>query len=166
MSKEKSKEEAEDRRYTIASILSVIQLYLMLLRDKADPLIILGYTLFFIIMFVFYTIQRGQDEAAKNLEDRQRQFDKLPLQFYQNHFAYHINTEQLSFPFAKIYKIILFGSNTKTQSLNIYYDTDKVYTFYGDMEEWEYLLTKLGAYYKFTIQTNENKQVLYQTKIS
>lgn len=185
MSEEESKNKNEEIKTVIVMTITSIQLLLVSVRDKVISSELLFYGILMIVIFMavlmIITVVDTRNDKQEIYKNRQQNKDiaygdkefskivyttKSALLFSQNYFTYHISTEQMVFPFSKIHKIILFGSNPKTQSLNIYYDTDKVYTFYSDMEEWSYLLTKLASYYKFAIQNNENKQILYQSKIS
>jgi hypothetical protein len=88
------------------------------------------------------------------------------IHFSFNQFTYTDNNETQSFQLASIYKIVLFGNNSQNKSLNIYYDKDKIYTFYSDMKDWIVLLERLNAHFgiKIDAKTNNNKQILYERK--
>jgi hypothetical protein len=88
------------------------------------------------------------------------------ITFNSKHFTYADRDETQNFELASIDKIVLFGNNSQNKSLNIYYDKDKIYTFYSDMKDWKGLLERLNAHFsiKIDVKTTNNKQVLYERK--
>lgn len=84
------------------------------------------------------------------------------IQFSKNKLIYNDANENLHIELSTIHKIILFGQNPLTQSLNIYYENDQVYTFYANMPEWKLLLDKLATQYSFKLEQGTTKQILYQ----
>lgn len=86
------------------------------------------------------------------------------IAFKPNYFTYTEQGETQKFQLADIDKIVLFGSNSPNQSLNIYYDKGKVYTFYNDMKDWKALLDKLKAHFNISLDTKtmNGKLVLYE----
>ncbi len=130
---------------------------------------------FFIIGVIIQSISKTSNIIENTPKTQQvaakpfKKFDTTThdINFSFNQFTYTDSNETQSFQLASIYKIMLFGNNSQNQSLNIYYDKDKIYTFYSDMKDWKALLERLNAHFSIKIDTkaSNSKQVLYEHKI-
>jgi hypothetical protein len=179
----------------IIIVLMIIRLYLMLYRDNASIILYLVCSLFFIVAFMKFAFNKAEKSEDKSpLKDdilsstnyintlnknkflvasktTAKPFQKYHttthnISFTFNQFTYTDRNETQSFQLASIHKIVLFGNNSQNQSLNIYYDKDKVYTFYSNIKNWKALLERLNAHFSLKIdaKTTNNKQVLYERK--
>jgi hypothetical protein len=128
------------------------------------PMFILPFWVIGIIIKLTQNTQESPKAVTKPFQKYHITTHNINFSF--NQFTYTDSNETQSFQLASIDKIVLFGNNSQNKSLNIYYDKDKIYTFYSDMKDWKALLERLNAHFSLKIdaKTANNKQVLYERK--